>query len=112
MFPVPVSQYGNMRIEGGETLATVFGGRVRIEKKPRFKSRLRWDSQTGHFSLHNLTVADSGSYVIENTEGLKGKYTFRLNVYGKCSFLNYAHSCTYILSNIYASTQIKSSHIR
>ena len=110
MFPVPVSQFGNMRM-GRETLATVFEGRVKILKK-RFENRLRWVNQTGHFSLHNLTVADSGSYVIENTEGLKGKYNVKLTVYGKCSFLNYAHSCTYILSNIYASTQIKSSHIR
>ena len=81
MFPVPVSQFGNMRM-GRETLATVFEGQVRVEDK--FKSRLRWDSQTGHFSLHNLTIADSGSYVIENTEGLKGKYNFKLTVYGEC----------------------------
>ncbi|XP_031415844.1 signaling lymphocytic activation molecule-like isoform X2 [Clupea harengus] len=102
MFPVPVSQYGGMRTEGGETLATVFGGQVRVEDMPRFKSRLRWDSQTGHFSLHNLTVADSGSYVIESTEGLEGKYTFRLTVYEQLSSpkvtLHDKSSCTWTCS--------------
>ena len=105
-----VSQYGSIKAE--LTLATVFEGRVKILKK-RFENRLRWVNQTGHFSLHNLTVADSGSYDIEeSTEGLEGKYTFKITVYGKCSFIKYAHSCTYALSNFYASTQIQSSHIR
>ncbi|XP_042558977.1 SLAM family member 7-like isoform X3 [Clupea harengus] len=102
MFPVPVSQFGSLRTEEQETLATIFKGQVRIEKKPRFKNRLSWDSQTGHFSLHNLTVADSGSYVIENTEGLEGKYNVKLTVYEQLSSpkvtLHDNSSCTWTCS--------------
>ncbi|XP_076151207.1 uncharacterized protein LOC143134591 isoform X2 [Alosa pseudoharengus] len=97
IFPVQISQYGSMRIEGGDSIATLFKGQVRIDN-PHFRNHTRWDNDFGYFSLHNLRTGDSGKYVIENTaDQERAKYYFQLTIYEEVSqpqvSLDDEHSC-------------------
>ncbi|XP_041947856.1 uncharacterized protein LOC121708943 isoform X1 [Alosa sapidissima] len=86
MFPVQISQFGNVKIEGGDNIAIVFKSEFRIEDQ-LFTNHMCWDHETGNFFLHNLSTDDSGKYVIEDTvdQNMRKKYYFQLTVYEEVS---------------------------
>ncbi|KAG5849614.1 hypothetical protein ANANG_G00112810 [Anguilla anguilla] len=82
-FPAAVETSGNLiyssKANAGVTIGDVTDGYFTPQNE-KFRDRLQWHSSTGHFSLSELKLEDSGVYKVEKNDGQKSA-SFNLTVW-------------------------------
>ncbi|XP_066573931.1 SLAM family member 5-like [Amia ocellicauda] len=85
-FNAPVLSDGILNYKEVGSIAFVTGGQSSPVNVDRFKGRVHWARETGHFHITQLNTEDSGQYRVQNTGGSVSDTTvFQLTVYNRVS---------------------------